>query len=440
MEQRVDTVIIGSGICGLSLAHFLSKESKDFIVLEASDKLGGIIQTENKSAFICENGPNTVLLNNDAIIELIKDCDLWDALNFPSEISNKNRFVLRDDELTLIPTSFKKFIESPLLSFTSKLRILFEPFIPKHSENTTVYNFVVKRFGRAFHDQLIEPFITGIYAGDTKNMSAKHSLKMLWNLEQNYGSVLRGLFKQKRKSAQMGSFNLPMGLSQLINKMSAPLKDQIYLNTPVQKVLKNEAGYEVICESSSIFCKKLICAIPAYALSNIFLDEQLTTILNEVRYTPVDVFHFGFKKENIKNKAQGFGVLTKPSDEKSYLGILFSSRTFNNVAPQDSELFTVLVGGERQKELCELPIEQLEEKVLNELEQLIGHKGRLAFKKHYRWKRGIPQYDMNQEQLNSAIANFEAQNSELFILGNFYAGISVSDCILKAKNIVNKLD
>ena len=63
MEQRVDTVIIGSGICGLSLAHFLSKESKDFIVLEASDKLGGIIQTENKSAFICENGPNTVLLN-----------------------------------------------------------------------------------------------------------------------------------------------------------------------------------------------------------------------------------------------------------------------------------------------------------------------------------------------------------------------------------------
>ena len=118
---------------------------------------------------------------------------------------------------------------------------------------------------------------------------------------------------------------------------------------------------------------------------------------------------------------------------------MFSSRTFNNVAPQDSELFTVLVGGERQKELCELPIEQLEEKVLNELEQLIGHKGRLAFKKHYRWKRGIPQYDMNQEQLNSAIANFEAQNSDLFILGNFYAGISVSDCILKAKNIVNKL-
>jgi oxygen-dependent protoporphyrinogen oxidase len=439
MEQRIDTVIIGSGICGLSLAHFLSKESKDFIVLEASDKLGGIIQTENKSSFICENGPNTVLLNNEAIIELIKDCELWGALNFPSEISNKNRFVLHNDELTLIPTSFKKFIRSPLLSFGGKLRILFEPFVPKHSENTTVYDFVVKRFGREFHDQLIEPFITGIYAGDTKKMSAKHSLKMLWNLEQNYGSVLRGLFKQKRKGKQMGSFNLPMGLSQLIEEIAAPLKNRIYLNTEVKKVLKNEFGYEVIYESSSIFCKKLICAVPAYSLSNMFEDEQLVAVLNKVRYTPVDVFHFGLNKENIKNKAQGFGVLTKPSDNKSYLGILFSSRTFNNVAPQDSELFTVLVGGDRQKELCELPIEQIEDRVLNELEQLIGHKGRITFKKHYRWKRGIPQYDMNQEQLNIAIAAFESQNTGLFILGNFYAGISVSDCILKAKTIVNKL-
>ena len=440
MEKRIDTVIIGSGICGLSLAHFLSKQSNDFVVLEASNKIGGIIQTENKSEFICENGPNTVLLNNDAIIELIKDCGLWDTLNFPSEISNKNRYVLHNNELTLIPTSFKRFISSPLLSFASKLRILFEPFIPKHLQNISVYDFVVKRFGREFHDQLIEPFITGIYAGDTKKMSAKHSLKMLWKLEQNYGSVLRGLFSQKRKGAQMGSFNLPMGLSQLIHTIAEPIKDHIHLNTEVNKVVKNEFGYEVHSESGSIFCKKLICAVPAYSLSKLFTDEQLRSVLQKVRYTPVDVFHFGFKKKNVANQAKGFGVLTKPSDEKSYLGILFSSRTFKNIAPPDSELFTVLVGGERQKELCDLPIEKLEEKVLNELEQLIGHKGRLAFKKHYRWKRGIPQYDMSQEQLNSAIANFEAQNSELFILGNFYAGISVSDCILKAKNIVNKLD
>ena len=114
MEQRVDTIIIGSGICGLSSAHFLSKQSKDFLVLEASNNVGGIIQTENKSDFICENGPNTVLINNDAIIELLKDCDLLKSIIFPSESSNKNRYVLHENELELIPTSFKKFIYSPI--------------------------------------------------------------------------------------------------------------------------------------------------------------------------------------------------------------------------------------------------------------------------------------------------------------------------------------
>tara|TARA_B100001287_G_scaffold85241_1_gene71196 strand:+ start:7457 stop:8779 length:1323 start_codon:yes stop_codon:yes gene_type:complete len=439
MKQRIDTVIIGSGISGLSLAHFLSRKSEDFVVLEASNKVGGIIQTENKNGFICENGPNTVLLNNEAIIELVKNCGLWESINLPSDVSNKNRYVLHKNELELIPLSFKKFIRSPLLSFTSKLRILLEPFITKHKENTTVYDFVVKRFGKDFHDQFIEPFITGIYAGDTKWMSAKHSLRILWDLEQSYGSVLLGLIKQKRKRKQVGSFNLPMGLAQLIHRIAEPIKDRIHLNTEVQKVVKNEFGYEVSSKSGRIFCKKVICAVPAYTLHDFFFDEQLKTVLQKVKYTPVDVFHFGFKKEHIENKAPGFGVLTKPSDNKSYLGILFSSRTFDHVAPKGSELFTVLVGGERQKELCELPVEELEKRVLNELEQLIGHEGNLDFKKHYRWKRGIPQYDMNQEEVNQVIKAFESQNTNLFILGNFYAGISVSDCILKAKNIASKI-
>ena len=439
MEQRVDTIIIGSGICGLSSAHFLSKQSKDFLVLEASNNVGGIIQTENKSDFICENGPNTVLLNNDAIIELLKDCDLWESIIFPSESSNKNRYVLHENELELIPTSFKKFIYSPLLSVKGKFRILFEPFISKHKENVTVYNFIVKRFGKDFHDQLIEPFITGIYAGNTKKMSAKHSLKILWSLEQTYGSVLLGLFRQKRKDNQMRSFNLPMGLSQMIQKIAEPLKNRIHLNVAVEKVEKSQSGYKVSTQSGTIFCKKIICAVPAYSLNKLFSNKQLNNILNEVRYTPVDVFHFGFKKDHVMNQASGFGVLTKPSDQKNYLGILFSSRTFENVAPTDSELFTVLVGGERQKELCDLPVEQLETIILRELEQLICHQGEVTFKKHFRWKKGIPQYDMNQEKLSAAIKVFEAQNPGLYILGNFYQGISVSDCILKAKNIANKL-
>ena len=188
MNTEVHTVIIGSGISGLSFAHFLSKNQQDFLVLESENRLGGIVHTEKKDQFICENGPNTVLLNNDAIIELIKDCGLWDQLEYPSDVADKNRFVLHKGKLTRVPTSLLRFICTPLLSIKGKVGVLRDLFVKKHTENTTVYNFVSARFGVEIHDQLVEPFITGIYAGNTREMSAKHNLKILWKLEQNMGA------------------------------------------------------------------------------------------------------------------------------------------------------------------------------------------------------------------------------------------------------------
>ena len=350
--MKVNTVIIGSGISGLSAAHFLSKKTNDFIVLESQKKIGGIIQTKKKEGFICENGPNTVLLNNDAIIELIKDSGLWDEIILPSEKSNKNRFVLHENRMTKIPTKINSFIKTPLLTISAKLRLIAEPFIKKHKKNTTVYEFIKTRFGKEFHNQLIEPFLTGVYAGDTKKMSAKDSLKLLWKLEQKYGSVFKGLVKEKMSVKD--AFNLPNGLFQLIEKISFPIRENIKLGYSVDKIIKHSSGYEVLAGANSIHCKNIISSVPAHVLGNLIWDNDLSELLKLINYNPIDVFHFGVLKKNIQSKNKGFGVLTKPSDGKSFLGILFSSQIFNHVSPNDRELYTVLVGGERQRELCSL--------------------------------------------------------------------------------------
>ena len=438
MNQDVNTVIIGSGICGLSVAHFLSKKRSDFLVLESSNRAGGIIQTKIEKDFICENGPNTVLLNNEAIEEIIKDYNLWSELQFPKESSNKNRFVLHKNKLTKIPLNPLSFIFSPLFSFFSKIRILKEPFVNAHQENTSVFEFVKKRFGKEFHDQLIEPFITGIYAGNTKKMSARHTLKMLWKLEQTHGSVIKGLLKSKRtKKNKINSFNFPKGLSQLISKITKSMGSKLILNFKVQQIIKHENGYEIIGESGKIFCKEIICTVPAYSLKKLIDDSGLVSQLNKIIYSPVDVFHFGFEKKNIQNNKQGFGVLTKPSDGKSYLGILFNSRIFDYVSPADKELFTVLVGGERQKHLCEMEPDKLKKLILEELEDLIGHKGKIVIENHYRWSKGIPQFNLDHTELLNAIEEFENNNSKFHLIGNYFNGVSVSDCIQKSRDLVN---
>lgn len=438
MNQDVNTVIIGSGICGLSVAHFLSKKRSDFLVLESSNRAGGIIQTKIEKDFICENGPNTVLLNNEAIEEIIKDHNLWSELQFPKESSNKNRFVLHKNKLTKIPLNPLSFIFSPLFSFFSKIRILKEPFVNTHQENTSVFEFVKKRFGKEFHDQLIEPFITGIYAGNTKKMSARHTLKMLWKLEQTHGSVIKGLLKSKStKKNKINSFNFPKGLSQLISKITKSMGSQLILNFKVQQIIKHENGYEITSESGKIFCKEIICTVPAYSLKKLIDDSGLVSQLNKIIYSPVDVFHFGFEKKNIQNNKQGFGVLTKPSDGKSYLGILFNSRIFDYVSPAEKELFTVLVGGERQKHLCEMEPDKLKKLILEELEDLIGHKGKIVIENHYRWSKGIPQFNLDHTELLNAIEEFENNNSKFHLIGNYFNGVSVSDCIQKSRDLVN---
>tara|TARA_Y100001978_G_C23697091_1_gene438225 strand:- start:1173 stop:2486 length:1314 start_codon:yes stop_codon:yes gene_type:complete len=433
--MKVNTVIIGAGISGLSAAHFLSKKTNDFVVLESKNKIGGILQTISKENFICENGPNTVLLNNEAIIELIKDCGLWKDIIYPTNKSNKNRFVLHQNIITNIPTNINSFITTPLLSLHSKFRLIKELFIKKHNQNTTVFNFINKRFGREFHDQLIEPFLTGIYAGDTKKMSAQHTLKLLWKLEQKHGSIIKGLIK--RKGTPIDAFNLPNGLSELISKIAFPIKDNIKIDYNVKQIIKNDLGYKIISDSESITCDNVICTVPAYALKELIWDHSFSKVLSSVNYNPIDVFHFGVDKKAVFSNKKGFGILTKPSDGKSFLGILFSSQIFNHVCPSEKELYTVLVGGERQKELCALNKEDLEKIIVKEFKDLIQYEGEIIFKNHFKWFKGIPQYNMNQSSLINSIGDFEKSNSNFHIIGNYFNGISVSDCVKNAKNKID---
>jgi oxygen-dependent protoporphyrinogen oxidase len=249
--------------------------------------------------------------------------------------------------------------------------------------------------------------------------------------------VIKGFFK--RKNNKVNSFNFSNGLSELTEKVVELLEENIRYNYKVNKIQKINDGYKILSDAGNIKCQEVICAIPAYGLKNLIWDDSLIQELNNVNYNPIDVFHFGLERKNIGKNIDGFGVLTKPSDEKSFLGVLFNSRIFDFVAPENMDLFTVLVGGEHQKKLCELPTKELERIIMSELDELIDHKGNIVFTNHFKWKNGIPQYNLSQEQLLLSIGNFEKHNVNFHITGNYFNGISVSDCVKKAKIIADYL-
>ena len=436
--MKVNTVIIGGGISGLSTANFLSKKTSDFLILEASDIVGGTINSSKVDGYILENGPNTVLDNNTAIQELLSDLSITEELIYPNLKKISNRYILINDRLEKIPLTIFEFLVTPILSIYSKIKIFSEILVPRHINDTDVESFIKRRFGKEFHDNLIVPFLTGIYADTTSKMSTKNTLKKMWELEQKHGSIIIGLIKEKNKNSKAKIFTIDGGLSKITELLSKKFINQLMLNTKVSSIVKLNESYKIsLNQGEDIFCNKIISTIPSYSLKEIVFDDKLKNVLSKINYNPIDVFHFGFDRDALDIKIDGFGLLTKPQDKKSFLGVLFSSNIFEHVSINKKFLITVLAGGDRQKDLCKKSPKFLERQILNEILPLLRLKSEPEFKNHFRWSKGIPSYSMSVTKLQKDIKIFEESNKSFYIIGNFHLGVSVSDCVKNSKELID---
>ena len=433
----VNTVVIGAGISGLSTGHFLKKKGINFVIIECEKKTGGVIRTIKKNGFIYENGPNTILNNNSSVNQILRDNNLLDEIITPNKKVSSNRYVFYKGSPEPVPNSLVKFLKTPLLSFSSKINIVKEFFKPAHKKNTTVLNFISNRFGREFHDNLIEPFLTGIYAGDTSRMSAKHALKKIWYMEQKFGSILKGLFLSKNQSLE--SFNFDFGINKLTETISYSLKKNLIKGIRVTKIKKTNNKYELETNSNKSFtCHNIISTIPAYELKKIIFEDEIKDTLSKIVYNPVGVFHFTFLKSDVKKDLNGFGILTKPSDKKNFLGVIFSSKIFPHICSNKYEIYTVMFGGEKQENIFKKEKKEIKKLLLNDLKNLIKCRGKLQESNFFVWKKGIPQYNLLQEEIEKTVNKFHSKNKGFYIIGNYFSGVSVSDCIRKADDLVSK--
>ncbi|KAF5763579.1 putative protoporphyrinogen oxidase [Helianthus annuus] len=104
--------------------------------------------------------------------------------------------------------------------------------------------------------------------------------------------------------------------------------------------------------------------------------------IQEVNYMPISVIISTFKKENVKQPLEGFGVLVPDKEQKNglrTLGTLFSSMMIPDRASEDVYLYTTFVGGSRNKELAKASRDELKHIVTSGLRQLLGTEGEPKF-------------------------------------------------------------
>ena len=435
--------VIGSGITGLTSAYFLQKGGYKVSIFERRDSVGGAIRTEKQEKWLTEFGPNTILLKDAVVAEFLEEIGLSSEKVVANQLASK-RFIVKSGILEPLPTSIISAFKTPLFSFKGKLRVLTEPMISKNeNRDQTIAEFVERRLGKEILDYAINPFVAGIFANKPENLSLRHTLPMMDNLEELYGSLIWGSFKGRKERNKNGRIARELisfkdGLHELPKRV-ASLIDSIYLNHEVTKVSKSEDGWSVSTQQGEFdgFSDVIINAPISKWSAELFPFE--VGKFDEVNYPPLSVMHIGYKKSDIDHPMDGFGFLVPEKENRDILGALFSSTLFPGRAPDDCHLLTVFVGGGRQPELAAMDSEQLLNVIEKDLKDFIGLKGKPVFKNHVYWPNSIPAYHVGYDEILQSLLKIEVENPGIHFAGNYRGGVSVPDCIKNGISIAERL-
>ena len=443
--------IIGAGITGLTAAFRLQRENIPVTVYEASPRVGGPMQSIRRDGYLAECGPNSILETSPLITNLVKDVGL-EARRVYGNPAAKNRFIVRDGKLIAAPDSPGKFFATPLFSAGAKLRLAGEPFVGRGMEpEEALGSFVRRRLGQEFLDYAINPFVGGIYAGDPELLSVQQAFPKLHAVEQQYGSLILGQFlgaRERKRRGEVSKQNAPMfsfdtGLETLPNAIAERLGRAVRLNSPVNLLRETDTAWEVTTDDTFEEHSAVLLAVGAHQLARMRIEAPGFPDLSplaEIIYPPVASVTLGFRRLDVKEALDGFGVLVPQAEGLSILGTLFTSSLFPNRAPDRHVTLTSYVGGARAPHLALKKRQELVDIVLNDVRKLLGVTGAPTFEECFVFPEAIPQYNVGYGRFKQLMSAAEAAAPGLLISGNARCGISLGDSILSAHKGAENLE
>jgi oxygen-dependent protoporphyrinogen oxidase len=447
--------IIGAGITGLTAAFYLKRQGIPITIYESSSRVGGVIQSLKRDGYLAEFGPNTLLETSPKIGQLVRDAGLAQRRLDPDPKAEA-RYVVRYKRPIEMPGSPLGFFTTKLFSAKAKLAVLREPFVPRRRDDKeeSIAEFVTRRLGQEFLDHAIDALVAGVYAGDPYKLSVPQAFPKLKQLEDRYGSLIKGQILGARERKRRGEvakdraakFSFDEGLQVLPETLAAQLGDALRLNTKVTRLAQTSTGWALEArehdEGLRMEHSAVIYCGTAYKLAELGLDARTPVRLDafsEIRYPPVASVVLGFRREDVAHPCQGFGMLIPRVEGFKILGTIFSSALFPNRAPAGHLTLTSYVGGERHPELASLPPDQLFALTCADLRTLLGVRGKPTFQHSVFYPKAIPQYVVGYGRYRQLMSQVETSAPGFFLAGHYRDGISLSDSIVSGCNAAERV-
>ncbi|MFP4174119.1 MAG: protoporphyrinogen oxidase [Candidatus Hydrogenedentota bacterium] len=456
MTQQTTVAIVGGGITGLCAGFYAAERfgRDEVLVLEASDRPGGTVTTERSDGFVFDCGPNGFLDREPRMLEWIEALGLSDEL-VRANAAAARRFILKNERLMEVKPP-PAFLFSPLLSVRGRLRLLKEPFAPPPPEEgtpETIHEFAARRIGPEAAEMLVGPMVSGVFGGDARILSLQHCFPRMRAMEREHGSLTKAMLARRRnaskkKGSPMGPggvlTTLKGGIGTLPERAAERLGDSVRTGCEVTLVESAPAGGFRIytAEGDAVESRYLVVAAPAHAAADFLqgLDGATASALGQTPYAALTVVCTAYRREDVAHPLDGFGFLAPRNQGERILGCIWTSTLFPEQAPGDWVLLRTMIGGYGDPGAAQCSDQELLDIIREDLHSLLAIEGDPALYRIYRWPWAIPQYTVEHGKLLEAAERAEAAFPGLFLAGNAYRGVGMNDCVVSARNAIERLE
>jgi protoporphyrinogen/coproporphyrinogen III oxidase len=463
-----DVVIVGGGIAGLAAAYELSQQGVGCVVLERHARSGGVIFSEEVDGFTIDGGPDSLLVQKPAGIQLCQELGLGARL-FPTKLP-RLAYILRAGTLHAlsaasvlgIPTRVKPFLGSQLFSWPGKLRMGAELFVPRRPDDgsdESIGAFITRRFGREAATYIAEPLLAGIHAGDVDRLSVRALFPQFVEAERTHGSILRAFRARQSairdpKSAIRtadGVFrSLPGGLSELVRTLVQSLPPgTVQTGAAVTRVSDRSASDsspDAIASSprflverasgTPVEARAVILAAPAFVTSTLTrdYDAELSRLCGEIPYASSAAIVLAFDRQAVRHPLNGSGFVVPRVEGSTLLAVSWLSSKWPGRAPDNRVLLRAFVGGARDPHALERSDEELVREALTALTPLLGIAAPPLLSRVYRWERANAQHEVGHLERMAAIESRLARHAGLYVTGSGFRGTGIPDCIADGRS------
>lgn len=431
---EVDVVIVGGGISGLVAAHALQSEGREVLVLERQARPGGNAISERIGGFLMEHGPSTVNLGMPGVAGLAKDLGLMpQRADLGPEV--RKRYLTKGGQLEGIGLHPLAFLTSGYLSWAGRARVIAESWQPRGTpDEETVAEFGTRRFGAEFTERVLDPLVSGMFAGDAAHTELGFVMPALAAMERAHGSVIRAVLHARLQGGRMPARQLSSwrdGIGTLPGALALRLGNLVKTGVAVRRIVRTREGFEVDGgDHGRVRARAVVVATQPHVAAQMLGPIASGAAQECARITapPLAVVFVGYRRDQVAHPLDGLGYLTPGREGRVVNGGLFCSSMFAARAPADHVSISAYIGGARAPDHACLTADTLISTVRQELADLLGARGEPVVARVRQWPRGLPQFRRGHSRLVARLEQALGDIPGMFVAGNYLRGPSVGAC------------